>query len=89
VIEALEKTQIKFQALWFDAHFDGKIEFDTKLYEVKQIIGERRDDIGIWYKVLWKGGSTTEERRSTLEGEDTKGKWIVGAFKKYLRENKK
>lgn len=89
VVKALEKTRIKYQALWFDAHWSGKIEFDDRLHVVKKIIGEKKDDVGIWYQVEWDDGSRTWERRSTLEGEDKQGKWIVGVFAKYLKSKGK
>lgn len=96
IIKALEKTQLIYNPVWFDVLDDStKIVFDDKLYKVNKILGERQDDVGAFYRVRWeklpgeRRMSVTEERRSVLEGEDSKGKWINTAFKEYLEKQKK
>lgn len=88
IFEVLLKAQEKFVTLGFYNNLE-EIKTDDKCYEVKKIFNEKVDELGrIQYNVLWGDGSKTYEFRSALEGEDHKGKWIVAAFTRYLKEKK-
>ena len=88
ILTAVMLAQEKFSTLHHSTNNEPLV-FDTKYHEVKEILKHKKDSIGrIQYHTLWSDGSKTWEFEATFVGTDTKGEWIVGAFKKYKAKSK-